>query len=425
MRNSFSEYIPINNSCVRNSRRACARSSARVRKMDAFGFGDDDCSTAVTDEAYVGALRQRSTIRYNATENPYNIPIDVERLDVRLVWLFTRPEVEQHSAEWHRLREGHITGSRVGAVLNHDHFKTRREVWEELCNLRPPDEDVHGYMARGTRLEPVAAAKYAVERKQCCFSLGFVEHPHYSYLGVSPDRVTLSCLNVEIKCPAKRFVKRGFTARQLYVELPHYHDQVMHEMAITGMTETDFCQYKPSPDGERSARYEILEITRVAYDPLWLPTNEPKLRTFWDEVELYRSEHPNWRDRRWPGPPPPDQLDRIVPERPDERADRLHREVDLHADSDSEGGGETSAPRAKKRCPFGASAVPERLPLPRSAIVTEWPSSLARSFATSQPPSPATFPSDQRAPARRSATATTTATTATTAPTPVRKRCPF
>ena len=116
-------------------------------------------------------------------------------------------------------------------------------------------------MERGTELEPAARAAYEVERLCTVDEVGFVVHPDYPFIGVSPDGLVGDDGMVEIKCPAEtsahlheQHIRAGHYAT-------YYKHQINLQLAVTGRQWCDVVSWYPV-EGET----QPLAIWRVERD---------------------------------------------------------------------------------------------------------------------------------------------------------------
>ena len=120
-------------------------------------------------------------------------------------------DIIQGTEEWHALRLGKITASRIADVLAT--IKTgeaasradyRMQLVCERLNGKHEESYTNQYMANGIELEPNARAWYEVERNLFVNQVAFIQHPMLSFAGASPDGVVEDEDElglIEIKCP--------------------------------------------------------------------------------------------------------------------------------------------------------------------------------------------------------------------------------
>lgn len=170
------------------------------------------------------------------------------------------------------LRRGRITGSRIAAALAKDKYKSQRKVlidmvreWHGLPDLFQGNEATD----YGHAHEPDAIRAY--EEQELCIVHGaqdIVIHPFYDFLAVTPDGLVGTDGAVECKCPI----------RAVYTHIdqrPDYELQCRLILECTGRRWIDFVVWR---DGQ-------ISVSRVHYDPDWLPSVLPKLQKFMAKFE--------------------------------------------------------------------------------------------------------------------------------------------
>lgn len=159
--------------------------------------------------------------------------------------------IAQGSEEWHQLRCGKITASRVGKLMarTKSGWSTSRAneitavALERLTGARE-DGYTNAAMQRGTELEPEARSAYEAYRGVLVEEVGFIVHPEYPWLGCSPDGVIDDGL-LEIKCHdamAKSLESIRTDGKSTATE---YRMQLLAQMAVTGAKWVDVAVYDP------------------------------------------------------------------------------------------------------------------------------------------------------------------------------------
>lgn len=190
---------------------------------------------------------------------------------------------DQRSVEWHTVRLGKLTASRVSdafaTVKGKGEAAGRRNLRTQLVLERLTGESQDtGYtnaaMLRGIELEPDARRAYEAQTGILVESVGFVCHDELM-AGCSPDGLTDDGL-IEIKCP-------GAPAHLDYLRdgLPlAYKLQIVHGLWLTGVTWADFVSYQPAfPEHLR------LKVTRIMATDVDLIAHEAAVRVFLAEVD--------------------------------------------------------------------------------------------------------------------------------------------
>lgn len=158
-------------------------------------------------------------------------------------------EIVQGSAEWHALRCGKVTASRVADVIARTKTgwgASRANYAAELIAERLTGVATEGFtnaaMQWGTDQEPNARMAYEFLHDVAVEQVAFVRHPTIEDAGASPDGLVGERGLLEIKCPN--------TATHIDTLIKHeipakYITQMMWQMACTGREWCDFVSYDP------------------------------------------------------------------------------------------------------------------------------------------------------------------------------------
>jgi len=158
-------------------------------------------------------------------------------------------EMIQGSAEWHAIRCGKVTASRVADIIAKTKTgpaASRANYAAELIAERLTGVAVEGYtnaaMQWGTDQEPQARMAYEFMHDAHVEQVAFVIHPRIADSGASPDGLVAADGLIEIKCPN--------TATHIDTLLQgavpaKYVTQMMWQMACTGRQWCDFVSYDP------------------------------------------------------------------------------------------------------------------------------------------------------------------------------------
>lgn len=194
-------------------------------------------------------------------------------------------EIIQGSPEWHALRLGKVTASRIADVCART--KTgfgagRKNYMAELVAERMTGTRAEGFtnaaMQWGTDQEPEARIAYEFYRDAAVEQIGFVPHPSIADTGASPDGMVGSDGLVEIKCPNTA----THIETLLGSSLPEkYFLQMQWQMACTGRQWCDFASYDPRlPEAMR------LFVDRVNRDDVAISAIEKDVIDFLNELRL-------------------------------------------------------------------------------------------------------------------------------------------
>jgi len=193
--------------------------------------------------------------------------------------------MEQRSEEWHAIRLGRVTASRVADVVakTKTGYSTSRAnymaelICERLTGVRG-DFYMNAAMQWGVDREPEARAAYEASKGALVTEIGFAPHNSIDGSGASPDGLVDDDGLVEIKCP--------ITATHLDTLLSEtvpgkYMTQMQWQMACTGRQWCDFVSYDPRlPEAMR------LFVKRVRRDEALIKELEKEVMTFLTEMHL-------------------------------------------------------------------------------------------------------------------------------------------
>jgi putative phage-type endonuclease len=163
-------------------------------------------------------------------------------------------EVIQGTQEWHRLRLGKVTASRIKdvmATIKSGEAATRKNYRAQLVAERlsgyPTESFTSSAMQWGTEHEPIARGHYEVVTGLDVVQVAFIDHPEIEMAGASPDGLVGEDGLIEIKCPNTATHIDYLLTKSIPTE---YQLQMLWQMACTGRQWCDFVSYDPHlPDG--------------------------------------------------------------------------------------------------------------------------------------------------------------------------------
>lgn len=191
--------------------------------------------------------------------------------------------IEQGTAEWHLLRLGKVTASRIADVLSKgksgesaSRTKYRTELVTQRLTGLPSESFTNAAMEWGTTTEPLARTAYEVESGNFVEQVAFIDHPTIEWFGCSPDGLVLDGL-IEIKCP-------NSTTHVDYLAdnkpPAKYIPQMQCQMAVTGRKWCDFVSFDPRlPDDLQ------LLVVRLERDDEYIEAMEAEVKKFLSEVD--------------------------------------------------------------------------------------------------------------------------------------------
>lgn len=192
--------------------------------------------------------------------------------------------IVQGSPEWHGLRLGKVTASRVSDVVartKSGYGASRANYAAQLVCERLTGEATESFtsaaMMHGLEQEPFARDLYAFRNNVDVEEVAFVNHPKIDMAGASPDGLVAADGLVEFKCP--------ITATHIdtlrYAAVPgRYVNQIQWQLACTGRAWCDFVSFDPRMPEEMR-----LFVQRINRDDQHIASLEAEVRAFLDEID--------------------------------------------------------------------------------------------------------------------------------------------
>jgi putative phage-type endonuclease len=191
--------------------------------------------------------------------------------------------IEQGTPEWHQLRLGKVTASRVSDVMakiKTGESASRKNYRAELVVQRltglPSESFTNAAMEWGTATEPMARIAYEITKEVLVEQVGFIEHPTIAMFGCSPDGLVHDGM-IEIKCPNSATHIEYLTDNKAPAK---YINQMQCQMAVTGRKWCDFVSFDP-----RLPEDLQLFVVRVERDQKYIDSMEVEVVEFLTEVE--------------------------------------------------------------------------------------------------------------------------------------------
>ena len=188
--------------------------------------------------------------------------------------------IEQRSEEWHQLRIGRVTGTRIAemAAGKPPTFETlcRKIVSERMTGQSSERVFVNDAMENGIALEDEARAVYEMETLTTVEQVGFISRD--DLLGISPDGLVGEDGLVEIKCPLSH-THLGYLLANGKAWKAYKH-QLLGQLWVSGREWVDFVSYSPMfPEDKR------LLIERVKPDAEYFALLDEKAKQLRARVE--------------------------------------------------------------------------------------------------------------------------------------------
>jgi putative phage-type endonuclease len=162
-------------------------------------------------------------------------------------------ELEQGSAEWHKVRSRSIGASDAPVIMHKSPWLTPYKLWEQKLGLRKQNE-INAAMARGNAMEQEARDCFTFKTR-IPVAPKVMRHQEHEWMmasldGIDPSYQTL----VEIKCANKddhALAKQGKVPEK-------YYYQLQHQLEVTGLDHMSYFSY----DGTDGVIVEVGRNTR-------------------------------------------------------------------------------------------------------------------------------------------------------------------
>jgi putative phage-type endonuclease len=192
--------------------------------------------------------------------------------------------IEQGTPEWHQLRAGKVTASRVADILAKTKTgpsASRQNYLIELALQRTTGVIQESYsnaaIEHGIQTEPQARVAYEVKTGNFVDQVAFVDHPSIKGFGCSPDGLVGDKGLLEIKCPNSATHWEYFKSKE---PPKKYFIQMQAQLAVTGREWCDFVSFDP-----RMPERSQLLVVNVPRDNEFIVYMEAEIKQFLDEVE--------------------------------------------------------------------------------------------------------------------------------------------
>jgi len=194
--------------------------------------------------------------------------------------------IEQGTPEWHAMRCGKVTASRVADVMRSGRggapSASRARYMGELVAERltgvPYESFKSAEMQRGNEVEAEAVSAYAFICGAQCDRIAFVDHPTIEMAGASPDALIGDNGLAEFKCPASHTHIETLLSDKIDGD---YVRQMQWQMACTGRQWCDFVSYDP-----RLPTDMALYVRRLQRDDAAIAAMEMAVSQFLFETSL-------------------------------------------------------------------------------------------------------------------------------------------
>jgi putative phage-type endonuclease len=184
--------------------------------------------------------------------------IDMSKLSVEQLCLFKQyeylislPQPVQKSKEWFDMRNNMITASNCGSVIGECKYSSIKSILIDKIGLGEKFKE-NKFVYHGKKYEKIAIMIYEIIYNSKVGEFGLIQHPSISYLGASPDGISMSMTldgkpnnligrMLEIKCPPSRaIINKGMIKGKICPD--YYWIQVQIQLECCDLPECDFWQ---------------------------------------------------------------------------------------------------------------------------------------------------------------------------------------
>ena len=162
----------------------------------------------------------------------------IERIDK----LRIKPQPEQRSEEWYKLRANMFTASSDIANILGMGYEKGPAVYKHLM-LKKNGYDLKGFVGNdatkwGQKYENIICQVYSERNDTIIEEFGLIQHDEHYFIGASPDGIGVSGKNtgimLEIKCPYRRIITG--------IPKDYYLVQMLTQLEVCDLDFCDFCE---------------------------------------------------------------------------------------------------------------------------------------------------------------------------------------
>ena len=166
-------------------------------------------------------------------------------------YLINLPQPIQKSKEWFEMRNDMLTASNGGAAIGECKYSSIKSIILDKIGLGKKFKE-NKFVYHGKKYEKIAIMIYEIIYNTKIGEFGLIQHPNISYLGASPDGISMSIdldgkINkllgrmLEIKCPPlRKIINNGNIIGDI---CPNYYwIQVQLQLECCNLPECDFWQ---------------------------------------------------------------------------------------------------------------------------------------------------------------------------------------
>lgn len=219
-------------------------------QINASDFVEDDMDELL-EEAFTIFIKSFNLERAEETNNNDNDALDNsnekrEMLMNRIVYLRSKPQPPQRTAEWYKFRHNLITASNAYKAFE-SQSKINELIYEKCQPLKTTDDsasfvNVNTPFHWGQKYEPLSVMIYEDKYNTRIDDFGCIQHDTYKFLGASPDGINVdeSSDRFGRMLEIKNIVNREITGNPK----KEYWIQTQLQMEVCDLNECDFLETK-------------------------------------------------------------------------------------------------------------------------------------------------------------------------------------
>jgi putative phage-type endonuclease len=221
------------------------------------------------------------TFKYDK-DIPKSSDTKLEYLRKQVIKLNSIYQPVQKSKEWYEMRNGLLTASDWGKILD---AKT-----DVLVNKCSEYKSIGGpAIDWGNKYEPVANMIYEYRNNVQVLEFGCLKHSNYNYLGASPDGITSDGVMVEIKCPYSRKI----TGIPKY----EYWCQVQGQLEVCDLDRCDFIECCIKEYSDENEYLEDIKNNEKGVVADFYIKSEKRYIKFYSPIFLIEDKLHEWKNK--------------------------------------------------------------------------------------------------------------------------------
>lgn len=204
--------------------------------------------------------------------------------------------IQQKTEKWYNERYNMLTASDVSTILGMNNYKTAMDIID-LKIKKERAESIN--FDWGNKYEEIVKTECLDIIGQSVEDMGLVKHKHIKWLGASPDGLLQNGYLIEIKCPIKRKIVKGFIPNNYWVQVQiqlevtdkkycEYHEFSFVENATdNNVLATGFFK-----ENDKNVDWYLIDHQKIIIkrDKKWFGKIFRKLELFWSDLQFLKKK---------------------------------------------------------------------------------------------------------------------------------------